>query len=421
MANDFFDFLKKSPTVYHAADEIEKRLSRAGFSPLQEADRWNLKPGHGYFLTRGGSLVAAFRIPKKTASSALILATHIDSPGLKLKPHPEILCQKMGLIGTEVYGAPLLHTWLDRDLAIAGKVTFLDTSGRLQSKTIEIPNKPVIVSNLALHLDRSSVEKGLLIHKQDHLKAIFSLNSAPFDLEKMLKQHVKCKKLISFDLFLVPLQEPAFIGFQKEMIASARLDNLTSAYAACQALCKASSHPSVLQMALFWDHEEIGSVSARGADSVFANHLLERISLSLNINAEDLHRIRAKSLCISSDLAHGFHPNFADKFDPQNVPFLGKGVVLKFNANQKYATHSPTAASLLLLAEKHKIPIQTFASRSDIPSGSTVGSMMAAMTGIETIDLGIASFAMHSIREIIAFEDENSLCKLFEKAFEELP
>jgi aspartyl aminopeptidase len=215
------------------------------------------------------------------------------------------------------------------------------------------------------------------------------------------------------------MQAPSFVGFDNEMIAAHRLDNLTSAYAACEAICKAKPHSSVLQTAFFWDHEEIGSVSALGADSVFATHLLERIALSLKIDPEDLSRLKARSLCVSGDLAHGYHPNFSDKYDPQNAPFLGRGIVLKFNANQKYATSSSTATAILLLAEKHNIPIQKFASRSDIPSGSTVGSMMAAMTGIPTVDLGISSWAMHSIRETVSTKDELSLCDLFQKALED--
>lgn len=417
---DFLEFLKKSPTVFHAADEIVHRLKRAGFSEIKEKDKWKLVPGHGYFVLRESSLVAAFRIPKNTPTSTVILATHIDSPCLKLKPHSELFNQKIGELNTEVYGAPLLHTWLDRNLMIAGKIIYLGQTDQIESKSIQLAKHPVIIPNLALHLDRNIVEKGALIHKQEHLKAIFSLNGRENDLEKAIKEQVDFKKLISADLFLVPLEEPSFIGFNDELIASPRLDNLTSAYAAIEAIAKAKTHSSILQIAFFWDHEEIGSVSALGADSVFTTNLLERIAISLKIETEDLYRMKAESLCISGDLAHGYHPNFADKFDPQNVPFLGRGVVLKFNANQKYATSGSTASKILLLAEKHNIPIQKFASRSDIPSGSTVGSMMAAMTGIPTVDVGIPSWAMHSIRETISSQDELSLCTLFQKALEEV-
>ena len=417
---DFLEFLKKSPTVYHAADEISRRLEKAGFTALEEKNKWNLSPGKGYFLVRDGSLVAAFHLPQNSFSSTILLASHIDSPCLKLKPKAESVHHGIGELNTELYGAPLLHTWLDRDLVIGGKITFVTKNHDIASKTILLTEHPVLIPNLALHLDRNIGEKGLMIHKQDHLKAIFSLQSQEKDLEKTLLAACECKNLLSFDLFLTPLEPPALLGFSKEFIASYRLDNLTSAYASCEALIRAKPRKDVLQMAIFWDHEEIGSVSSRGADSVFASHLLERIALSFKMEREDLFRMLSQSLCLSGDLAHGFHPNFADKYDPHNAPFLGKGVVLKFNAAQKYATNSSTAAMVLKLAEKHNIPIQKFASRSDIPSGSTVGSMMAATTGIPTVDLGISSWGMHSIRETISVKDEENLCSLFQKSLEEM-
>lgn len=418
MTINFLEFLKKSPTVYHAAEEIVRKLQEAGFSELKEQEPWKIVPGQSYFVVRDDSLVAAFRAPLKSPKKAMVIASHIDSPGLRLKPHPEATCQNIGQLNTEIYGSPLLHTWLDRDLFIAGKITFLGKNGKIQSQTIQLVDHPVIIPNLALHLDRSPTDKGLIIHKQDHLKAIFSLD-VKNTLEKALQEECKYKKLISFDLSLAPLEAPSFVGCDKEMIAAARLDNLTSAYAACFAICNAKIAPSILSISFFWDHEEIGSISSRGADSVFATDLIERICLSLKMSAEDIHRMKASSLCISADLAHGLHPNFTEKFDPQNAPFLGKGVVIKFNANQRYATNHTTAAFILHLAEKNKIPVQTFASRSDIPSGGTVGSMMAAMTGIPTVDLGIPSLAMHSIRETISSQDEISLCTLLQKALEE--
>ncbi len=416
---DFLNFLKKSPTVFHAAEEIIHRLKQSGFSPLHEEDKWELRPGHGYFVERGGSLVAAFRMPKKNITSSILLATHIDSPCLKLKPKSVLLNQKIGQLTTEVYGAPLLHTWLDRDLAIAGKITFLNKKNEIESKTILLSEHPVIIPSLAIHLDRSIGEKGILVHKQDHLKAYFSLNGAEDDLLNTIKKHTEYKKLISFDLFLTPLEEPSLIGFHQEMVAAYRLDNLTSAFAAIHAICHAKPSKNSLSLAFFWDHEEIGSISSRGADSIFATDLLERIRIASGMEREELYRMKARSLCLSSDLSHGYHPNFAEKYDPQNAPFLGRGIVLKFNANQKYATEQKGAAAILLLAEKHKIQVQPFASRSDIPSGSTVGSMMAAMTGIATVDLGISAWAMHSIRETISLQDEMDLCTLFEKALME--
>jgi aspartyl aminopeptidase len=418
MIQDFLKFLKSSPTVYHAAEEVIARLQRAGFTELKEKEKWTIVPGHGYYVVRDESLVTAFRAPLELPKKAILIATHLDSPGLALKPNPETSCQDIGQLNTEIYGSPLLHTWLDRDLMIAGKITYLSSKDRVESQTVLIDDHPVIIPNLALHLDRSTADKGLMIQKQDHLKAIFSLHAEKHSLEKILHRIFEYKKLMSFDLSLVPIQEPACIGAHEEMIAAHRLDNLSSAYAACVAICYAKPAPTTLPISFFWDHEEIGSISSRGADSVFASELIQRIAIALKMEAEEIFRMKASSLCISADLAHGFLPNFSEKFDPQNTPFLGEGVVIKFNANQRYATNHTTAARILNLSEKYNIPIQKFASRSDMSTGSTVGSMMAAMTGIPTVDLGISSFAMHSIRETISSSDLKSLCNLLQKALE---
>ena len=417
---DFLRFLNRSPTVFHAAKEISNRLAEADFTPLREEEKWVLEPGKGYFLIRGDSLVAAFRIPKKEPKSATILASHIDSPCLKLKPFPEHESGEMVRLNTEVYGAPLLHTWLDRDLSISGRVTGMNQS-TLHSQIVNLDDSPVIIPSLAIHLDRTVTEKGLLVHKQDHLKPIFSLTlkGGEKQLEERLCVAANIDKLLSFDLFLTPVEIPHFVGFNNEMIAAYRLDNLTTAYAALFGMLQSVPRSDTLQIALFWDHEEIGSTSYVGADSLFANQILERICLSFKMDREDYYRLKSRSHCISGDLTHGFNPNFTDKYDPQNSPYLGKGPVIKFNANQKYATSSTSAAAVLRVAEKHKIPMQKFANRSDIPSGSTVGSIMAANLGVSTVDVGIAGWGMHSIRETVASKDELSLCELFKALLDE--
>lgn len=415
----FVQFLNRSPTVYHAAQEIAQQLKQAGFLPLHEHDRWKLEWGKSYFLVRQDTLVAAFRMPKSALQAATILANHIDSPALKLKPQAEIQSQGIGQLGTEVYGAPLLHSWLDRDLAIAGRITGLDAHGKGVSQLVFLENSPVIIPQLAIHLDRSIQEKGILVHKQDHLKAIFSIHPKEHALQETLKKHHSLAHVLSSDLFLVPLEKASFVGFDQELIASYRLDNLTAAYASLHAILHAKAQGDTLQMALFWDHEEIGSMSYVGADSLFAHQLLERIAGQCALDLEDFHRMKSRSLCLSGDLAHGYHPNYADKYDLPNAPFLGKGVILKFNANQKYATSSPAAASLVHLAETQKISLQKFASRSDIPSGSTVGSILAANLGISTLDLGIAGWAMHSAREVVSVQDMLSFCHLLTLSLEQ--
>jgi aspartyl aminopeptidase len=416
----FTQFLDRSPSVFHAAHEIAIRLKEAGFTLLKEGEKWKLEPGKGYFLIRQDTLVAAFRTPITKLRTAVILASHIDSPCLKLKPQPELISHGIGQLGTEVYGGPLLHAWLDRDLRIAGRLTGIDSKGVCHSKLVSLDDCPVIIPQLAIHLDRTIHEKGVFVHKQDHLKPIFSFRSKEKQWDQWLAKHHSFSQLLSFDLFLTPLEKASFLGFDKELIASYRLDNLTSAYASLAALIQADAASDQLQMALFWDHEEIGSLSYVGADSLFANQVMERICMHYKMDREDYYQMKSRSLCLSADLAHGYHPNYSDKYDAQNASFVGKGVVIKFNANQKYATSSATAAPLIRIAENHKIPIQKFAGRSDIPSGSTVGSIMAANLGVPTLDLGISGWAMHSTREVIAGEDQISLGRLLQACLEEV-
>ena len=216
----------------------------------------------------------------------------------------------------------------------------------------------------------------------------------------------------------MPTEKAGFVGYENEMIASYRLDNLTSAFASLYALTNVSAHANAIQMALFWDHEEIGSKTYAGADSLFANQILERICIQSKMDKEDYYRLKAKSLCLSCDVGHAFNPNFSDKYDPQNQVYMGKGPALKFSS--KYATSGATAARIVELADKKKIPLQKFASRSDISSGSTVGAMMAANLGIPTVDLGVACWAMHSIRETISVKDQIALSNLLKAAYESL-
>lgn len=400
--DSFIEFLKASPTAWHAAREICNELLQAGFVRLHEGDRWTLKSSQGYFLMRDDALVAAFRMPKGVPERALLLASHLDSPALKLKPSPQRSTNSIEQMGTEMYGGPMLHAWLDRDLAIAGRIVTEEGT-----ELVYLDETPFIIPQLAIHLDKASHEKGLVVHKQDHLQPICTIRGKGDVLKTLLK-----KQPLSFDLFLVPIESPRRLGMEKELLGAYRLDNLTSAYACLQAIKTSKATHTAVQMALFWDHEEVGSQSYLGAESHFVDQVLERICMNAGLDRENFYQLKSRSLCASSDLAHGFHPSYADKYDPQNASFLGKGVVIKHNANQKYATSAPSAAWAKRVAKSAGVPLQPFASRSDIPSGSTVGSIMASRCGIPTVDLGISGWAMHSTREVIALEDEESLCKL---------
>ena len=403
--NDFIQFLSRSPTAYHAVKEISNRLAEKDFIPLSEEENWQLEKGKSYFVEKEGTLLCAFRMPKKKVKSAIILASHTDSPALKIKPQPDISSHDMAQLGTEVYGGPLLHTWLDKNLAIAGNI---ETD--LGSQLVYLEDLPIVIPQLAIHLDRNINEKGILVHKQEHLKAVFSLKKED-TLETVLKRRYGFKKLYAFDLFLVPIEPPSVIGLYNDLFAGYRIDNLSSAYSSLQAITHSHLQDEILQVAIFWDHEEIGSFSSTGAFSCYLDQLLDRIIGTVDSSKEHFYQMKSRSITLSVDVAHAFNPNYPEKYDPQNSAYLGKGVVIKFNAARKYASDAKTAKTLFKIADHHKIPLQKSANRSDIPSGSTVGPIMSAQTGIKTVDLGLACWAMHSTREVISVEDFQSQTK----------
>ncbi len=411
LIENFIRFLNRSPTIWHAAREISDRLAEADFTPLSESDRWVLERGKGYFVVRDNAAICAFRLPKATVQQATILASHLDSPGLKLKPVPDIAHPRLSQFSTEVYGSPLLHTWLDRDLCLAGRV-LVQNGTSIESHLVRLDDYPMTIPSLSYHLDREIANNGLLLNKQEHLNPIASIRHSknhPATVESLLRKHLSFEKLISFDLFLTPLEKASFVG---DLIAASRLDNLTSAYASLYALLGSEIRAHTLQLAIFWDHEEIGSKSYLGAESFFVNQVIERICQQQKIDREDYYRLKSRSYCVSIDLAHGFNPNYPEKYDPLNSCYLGDGVVLKTNAMMRYATSAATAAPIIELCQEKGWALQKNAFRSDIPSGTTIGSIMAAVAGFPTVDIGLPGWAMHSIRETIAAQDEAALCEL---------
>ncbi|MES2344496.1 MAG: M18 family aminopeptidase [Chlamydiota bacterium] len=410
IVEDFKAFLETSPTSWHAVQETSNRLALHDFTPLEENEKWELEGGKSYFVARGGALIA-FTLPKQTPNKALIIAAHTDSPALKLKPRPEFSKENMTLFGTEVYGGPLLSSWLNRDLAIAGRVFVTNSRGDIEEKLVFLDDAPLIIPQLAIHLDRDVNEKGVILNKQQHLSPLVTLEKG--DLESLLRRHISFHTLLSFDLLLVPIESSRFVGAHGELLASYRIDNLTSVHAATVALCRSCTSPTeALKIAVFWDHEEIGSGSSEGALSPFLTDLLVRIGHALKLSNEELFMLKSHSFCISADMAHALNPNYVEKHDPQHMPLMGKGIVLKYNANHKYATNGSTAATIIDLCQKLNLSYQPFAARSDIPSGSTVGPFIEQKLGIKTADIGVAQLSMHSAREIIAWQDYVDLTEL---------
>lgn len=296
---------------------------------------------------------------------------------------------------------------------------YFDHQNKVNEQLVCLHEYPLIIPQLAIHLDREVNEKGLLLNKQEHLNALASLDTNLSEdrsyLEMILSKKVQFKELIDFDLFLYPLEKARLVGHEEQLIASYRIDSLASVHAILQAFLKDSTPlGNDIKMAIFWDNEEIGSHTAQGAESPFFNQIVERLLYSMQINREDYFRLINRSTCLSVDLAHALHPNYTDKHDPQHQPLLGKGVVLKYNAQQRYATDARSSIPIQVMGNLKQIPIQKFVSRNDIPCGSTIGPLQACISGMPTVDIGCGQLSMHSSREIMACQDHIWLCQLLE-------
>ncbi|MBI5273459.1 MAG: M18 family aminopeptidase [Chlamydiales bacterium] len=420
--DDFLSFLNKSPTAFHAAQEIGNRLALQDFIPLsQENDSWDIAPGGAYFYEKNGS-VMCFKTPVGKPQKATILGSHTDSPCLKLKPVGKTSVKNMVSHGVEVYGSPYLTSWMSRDLCISGIIYYLDTDKELQSSLIHLDDLPLIIPNLAIHLDRNVNESGHKIDRQKHLCPILGLsneeiNSLTF-IENILKKQIHFQTLLGFDLFLVPIEKPRLLGYHHELISSYRIDNLSSAYAAMQAMLQSKKQQNTLQMAIFWNHEEIGSGSPEGALSHLAEDLMKQVCMDLSLTEKEYVQLKTKSICVSADAAHAYHPNFTEKYDEGSPPLLGKGIVIKHNANMRYATTAHGSSIIKQLCHTMGLKSQTFVSHSEMPCGSTIGPLFSQVFGIETIDIGIPQLAMHSARELMAVQDEIDLCYLLKGVLE---
>lgn len=406
----FLDFLNSAPTAWHAVKSACEKLQIAGFQQLKESDDWSsLKAGGKYYSTRNGSSLAAFILPTEKTTKTVLLGSHTDSPALKLKPNPLFIKENYLLLALEVYGAPLLTSWFNRDLGIAGRIVVESKNGTPETRLVNCTNTPVLLAQLAIHLDREVNEKGFVVNKQDSLNAIVGLSDTLITLEKLLNVS---EPILSHDLFLYPLEKSALIGKDLSLIAGYRIDNLASAYASLEALSKKAPTSHTLQMIALWDHEEIGSQSDFSAGGPFVKRILKRVVP----DRESYYQMLTQSLCYSVDLAHATHPNFNDKHEPRHPIRLGGGVVIKHSAGFRYATDAEGAATLKLLAKKCGVETQSFVTHGNIPAGTTIGPIHSAAAGMHTVDLGIPQLSMHSSREMIAVSDYEALVKLLKEA-----
>ncbi|MCM8536841.1 MAG: M18 family aminopeptidase [Lentisphaeraceae bacterium] len=416
-------FIDSSPTPYHAVANIRKDLRKQDAIELKEDENWSCEAGKTYFVIRKDSSIISFEIPAKgiTENSGFnIVAAHTDSPCLKLKPLARKSVGNYQQWGVEIYGGVLLNSWLDRDLCLSGRVSYMN-DGELQHKLISIDNKFFRVPQLAIHLDRE-VNKGLVLNAETHMVPVLGLDSKEDLNDEILRElkvkGLKANDLKSLDLFFHDAAESTYGGLKDEFIYAPRLDNLAMAHASCVAQEKAKPSEKVSVVALF-DHEEVGSESAQGAGSNFLSSTLERIGLCFKKEREDFLQMLSRSFLISADMAHAFHPNYTDRHDSEHRPLINKGPVIKTNARQRYATDSKTFARFAVYCDQAEVPYQVFAGRNDIPCGSTVGPIVSTRLGIDTLDVGNPQLSMHSIREMAGSKDHKMMIKAFSEMFKE--
>jgi aspartyl aminopeptidase len=422
LTRDLLAFIEAAPTPYHAVAEVGARLSAAGFQRFSERETWSLAPGERGFVVRGGGSIAAFRLGQKSPAEAgfVIVGAHTDSPNLRLKPNAELSANGYEQLSVEVYGGVLLHTWLDRDLGLAGRVVLEDGSTRL----VKLPGSFCRVPSLAIHLNREVNSGGLTLNAQTQLLplAALKLDAGGLELAERLAaalgEGVEAKAIRGSDLCLFDTQAPALGGARGELIFSARLDNLASCHAALSALLTAGDADAT-RVVVLYDHEEVGSESAIGAGSPLLETLLRRLLGCYPASSDGFARAVAGSLLVSADMAHAVHPNYPDKHDKQHRPLLGKGPVLKVNVSQRYATDGPTAARFRAACAKAGVEPQTFVSRNDIGCGSTIGPISAAGLGLRTVDVGGPMLSMHSCREMAASADVAPMIRALSALFDD--
>ena len=426
---DLGDYVSASPSSFHAVHEAARRLDEAGFSELSELEEWEEGAGR-FYVVRDGALIAWVTPEGAGPTTGFnILGAHTDSPSFKLKPRPTT--GKFGWLqaGVEIYGGPLLNSWLDRELQLAGRLVLFDGTEHLTA------TGPLLrFPQLAIHLDRA-VNEGLTLDKQQHMNPIFGLGDpAGEDLLGLLAERVSGNGTIDpaqiggYDVVIADTQPPAVFGAKNEFFASGRLDNLSATHAGLAALIAHASADSTagadhsrgrapIAVLAAFDHEEIGSASRSGACGPVLEDILVRISDGLGASASQRRQAFAASFCVSADAGHAVHPNYPERHDPVNRPVLNGGPLLKINANQRYATDAAGAALWARLCGEADVPYQEFVSNNVMPCGSTIGPLTATRLGIRTVDVGVPLLSMHSARELCGVEDPHALAKVTERFF----
>ncbi|MFD4859478.1 M18 family aminopeptidase [Streptomyces atratus] len=413
-ADDLLSFIRASPSPYHAVASAAQRLEKAGFRELRGTDDWTGTTG-GSFVARGGALIAWY-VPEGAPAHTpfRIVGTHTDSPNLRVKPTPDTGSAGWRQVAVEIYGGVPLNTWLDRDLGISGRLALRGPGGGVESRLVQIDEPLLRVPQLAIHLDRT-VNEGLALDRQRHLAPLWALG-APEEGSLLRRvaaaAEVDRDDVLGWDLMLHDIQPPGYLGADREFVVSSRLDNLVSVHAGVTALAGAAAaddDPSYIPVLAAFDHEEVGSGSETGAQSPLLERILARSVTARGGSSEDFSRALSGAFCISADMAHAVHPNYAERHDPGHHPLPNGGPVVKVNVNQRYATDSAGMAVFAAACERAGAPWQPFVSNNAMPCGTSIGPLTAARLGVPTVDMGVPGLSMHSARELCGADDPGHL------------
>ena len=422
-ASDLLSFIDASPSPWHAVQTMADHLQQAGFSELREDERWQLAPGGRHFVIRGGASIIAFVVggDPLVERGFRLVGAHTDSPGLRLKPKPLLNGDGLLRLAVEAYGGPILATFADRDLGLAGRVA-VRAGESIEMRLVHFGEPLLRLPNLAIHMNREVNENGLKFNKQTELPLVLGLSGAAAEDEGFLQVMLAAQldvasgDILSWELCASDTQPGAFWGAAQEFIAASQLDNLASCHAGLAALLSVQE-PNATNVCAFFDHEEVGSESAAGAGGSFIADVLRRIAGGAGLDDEDYRRALARSFFISADMAHAYNPNFPAAYEPGHRVAVNAGPVIKTNANQRYSTGAESAARFMRLCEKAAVPCQQYAHRADLGCGSTIGPLVAAGLGVPSIDVGSPLWAMHSIRESAGVLDHGYMIGALSAAF----
>jgi len=424
IAQELVDYMNLATSPYHVVLESEKMLDEAGFEKLDISVSWNLKTGGAYYVNVYGTSLFAFTVGSQLAEAVdfRIAGAHTDHPCFKIKPKSEVTDNGYLKLDTDVYGGPILNTWLDRPLSIAGKVAIRSNDiFHPEIRLIDFKKPILTIPNLAIHMNRE-VNKGVELNKQSDTLPILglineTLNDKNFFMDYLAEElGVQGKDILDFDLYIYNYEEGQFVGIKEEFISSPRIDNLSSCHGLLKGIINSKRDTGVNLITLF-DNEEVGSRTKQGADSAILPMVLEKITAALGLNHEKYLNSIMKSMMLSVDVAHAIHPNRSEKSDPTNKVKLNQGVSLKLESNQKYATDSEAVAIVQQICDAHNVKYQKYVNRSDIAGGGTIGSIVSSWIPMKTVDMGVPVLAMHSARELMGVEDQMHLQKLMEAFF----